>query len=805
MQIFQGKHRPILFSVLIILATISLAYYQFITVDKNFNFTELLFYWSNGNAAVKHNFLTYHQIGLWDNFVGLGYPSMAHLTSQFYPITFIGFFIHDFLFSLKLQVFLHFLLAGCACFYLLKVLKCNTYAATLGAITYVINDYALLVAYRGFLSEILSSVWMPLSIAFLWKALFDKKRVFFILTGIALAMHVISMGLYSLYFTYALLFFLMIYYFLYETVVDKKNVFTVFSEILISGVIISVVFIGISAIKLFPVFEYSKLSVRDYYTLYGSKFWDFSTFDSVKNYLTNFLISSQVVPLRYKLAVFISPIINSLFLLLVFISIFKKSKEVVFFFVVSILSVWAALAKNAPIDLYSLFYHIIPGLKSIAFTWRFLIIANVALPVLASLGLTYVAQKTKNNYVVLFIVFIIALPSAVYVRNYLKFQVRTNSQYETFQKDSRNIFNYQLAKLIHNEKEPVHAESTYILDSKSVQNYSAVAFDFMLVNSPIGGFDLTYQHFPFYVQNENSEFIRKKYKLLYLMNVKYLATSKQFDDYPNNYSKLRFTKNNGNREDGSIYEINKFAPLVGGISFPILLIGKNDFNDFKAFEAKVLMLSKNFDLQKFSIFSSRKEHLSDFSSDELLKFAAIIFTEDQSKNKKIQQLLDLYKKNGGKVLALHFRENNYSDLMIRSDSIMTDKPAKWLGSEDQNRFITFLSTIDKSNIQKNVSVKLKIYTPEYIQIITNTEKNNTPIRIAQTYYPGWKAYLDGKEIPLYMSDGLVTGFIVDKMGKHKIDLKFEPMSFYFGAMVTVLTITSLVGYFLFLKTSKNNS
>src|SRR5258706_11534012 len=128
---FFKKNKDTIFCIIIILVGISLAYYQFITVAKNFNFTELLYFWSFGNASAKHNFLSYHQIGLWDNYNGLGYPLIAHLSSQFYPLTFAFLFIPDFLYSLKLEVFSHFLLAGLSCFYLLRVLKCNKFAAIL--------------------------------------------------------------------------------------------------------------------------------------------------------------------------------------------------------------------------------------------------------------------------------------------------------------------------------------------------------------------------------------------------------------------------------------------------------------------------------------------------------------------------------------------------------------------------------------------------------------------------------------------------------------------------------------------------
>lgn len=66
---------------------------------------------------------------------------------------------------------------------------------------------------------------------------------------------------------------------------------------------------------------------------------------------------------------------------------------------------------------------------------------------------------------------------------------------------------------------------------------------------------------------------------------------------------------------------------------------------------------------------------------------------------------------------------------------------------------------------------------------------------SNTYYPGWKATLNGSKIPVYMADSYVKGVVVDKPGEYQLEMKYQPKSFYVGLILTSL---STLGYFLLL-------
>lgn len=59
--------------------------------------------------------------------------------------------------------------------------------------------------------------------------------------------------------------------------------------------------------------------------------------------------------------------------------------------------------------------------------------------------------------------------------------------------------------------------------------------------------------------------------------------------------------------------------------------------------------------------------------------------------------------------------------------------------------------------------------------------------LTDTFYPGWKAYVDGVETEIYRVDGLVRGVFVDKGGHHVV-FRYLPPSFLWGVLLFSLGI-----------------
>ncbi len=72
-----------------------------------------------------------------------------------------------------------------------------------------------------------------------------------------------------------------------------------------------------------------------------------------------------------------------------------------------------------------------------------------------------------------------------------------------------------------------------------------------------------------------------------------------------------------------------------------------------------------------------------------------------------------------------------------------------------------------------------------------TTEGRTFINFSQNYYPGWKAYIDGKETKDYMVNGLIQGIEVPS-GNHFIEFKFIPVSIIIGAIISALSLLFMI-------------
>ena len=73
--------------------------------------------------------------------------------------------------------------------------------------------------------------------------------------------------------------------------------------------------------------------------------------------------------------------------------------------------------------------------------------------------------------------------------------------------------------------------------------------------------------------------------------------------------------------------------------------------------------------------------------------------------------------------------------------------------------------------------------------------------VSDTYYPGWRAYVDGKETKIYRANLAFRAVEVPK-GKHTVVFKYVPMSFYIGLCLTIIGI--LLCIWLWRRDKKDN-
>lgn len=110
-------------------------------------------------------------------------------------------------------------------------------------------------------------------------------------------------------------------------------------------------------------------------------------------------------------------------------------------------------------------------------------------------------------------------------------------------------------------------------------------------------------------------------------------------------------------------------------------------------------------------------------------------------------------------------------------------PAKTIILEEGLRGQNFNDSNHRSDVQ------VVSYTPNEAKLKTDADGNSL-LFLSDTYYPGWKAYVDGKETKIYRANYAFRAVVVPQ-GHHEVKFFYDPLSFRLGYIVSFLSIALL--------------
>ena len=82
------------------------------------------------------------------------------------------------------------------------------------------------------------------------------------------------------------------------------------------------------------------------------------------------------------------------------------------------------------------------------------------------------------------------------------------------------------------------------------------------------------------------------------------------------------------------------------------------------------------------------------------------------------------------------------------------------------------------------------YEPNRV-VIEATSSRPGFLVLADNYYPGWTAYLDGKKTKLYRANYVLRAVYLDRPGRHLVEFRYIPRSFYLGLLISSITLLAL--------------
>jgi hypothetical protein len=84
------------------------------------------------------------------------------------------------------------------------------------------------------------------------------------------------------------------------------------------------------------------------------------------------------------------------------------------------------------------------------------------------------------------------------------------------------------------------------------------------------------------------------------------------------------------------------------------------------------------------------------------------------------------------------------------------------------------------------TASVKSYSPNEVRVATNSPAAALLV-LSDTYYPGWRALVDGREQPLVRGD-LLFRVVPVPAGQHEVVFRFEPTSIRVGLAITVVAL-----------------
>lgn len=111
---------------------------------------------------------------------------------------------------------------------------------------------------------------------------------------------------------------------------------------------------------------------------------------------------------------------------------------------------------------------------------------------------------------------------------------------------------------------------------------------------------------------------------------------------------------------------------------------------------------------------------------------------------------------------------------------------------DPSKTILLEESVSVPLTENNNSGSLSVVFYEPNKIIINTQSDTDKLFfLSDTYYPGWKAYIDNKETKIYKADYAFRAIVLPG-GNHKVVFKYLPQSFYLGVKLSIISIIILL-------------
>jgi len=692
---------------------------------------------------------------LWNPYIYCGHPFLANpANGVFFPTTLI-YLIVPFTLASNLDTIIQVIITAFGMYFFVKLITQSRYAGLAAAIVFSLSGYYMWRLYMGHIAYLYASALFPWIFYYTEKALISNRVYFLFISGLILGIQILSGAVQLSYYTSL---FLTLYFFMRWFSLSKPLHFNRFIRVFGLYIIIPLVAFGISAIQILPAVEFRSLSPRAMNTY---EFATFMSFDPLHffNYIAPFFALPSI-----RLTPEFGCYIGILSIILAGIGgAFSRHRQYTIPIIIMLFVALTFMFGNYT-PIYYLYYKFLPLLSSFRIPARCLVIFDFLLAILVGFGLQHLCEFGLKKYQRLFAIaglLIISVCIAVAISAYKNFGIiLSNVPLSSTSIGYALLFTF-LGFVILSTFHFVH--NKHIVAALFI---SILFLDLYLVCSPLIH-ELKEKDL---VKAKSFEHFFKSDNSFFRVNIPGFGPA-EFNNpiwsLPNR--SLRF----------HYYNINGCTPLILKEYFDFIYgmadvpkpeghrhsFTKELFYPEKVFSSKILGV-------KYAIAVTP-------SGGQLLTAKEVqphvILVRDVMYTSLIEEQLRILKQsnfNPRKIVLLDESDKNY----VLSNNVIA-------GSSDQDKVI------------------LTNYTPNRLELKSDSP-SSTILLLSELYYPGWKAYVDGKDVPILRADYLLRAVKLNP-GQHSITIVYRPMSLYIGSIITLFTILFFIYLFIRRKYYKN--
>lgn len=680
----------------------------------------------------------------WVKNVGNGFPIMAEgQLGVFYPPHLLLFYFLPTLLAFNLNLFGHFLLAGLTTWLLARrTFKLSSISSALAALVYTLSGFYIVHIQQTNILLVIS--FLPLNL-FLVQNLVSQTKLKWVLSlALVFAMQILAGHIEMFYYCVLISFvFALGWQLVYRTGSWFKNWFLFGMAVILA--------VAISAVQLLSSWELLRYSNRAggvSFEVSASSAWPIKTLSLFINpraydlYQPDLPIAPGQPPLVNVFNIY--GYIGLLPLLLVGLALtqIRRSPKVLILAVMLLGSYLWAIGKDTQI--FALFWQTIPGLKFFRYPIKILFLIELLLAILAGLGLDGLKGKSGRwgrfgGWVGVGVILIVF--ADLYFNN-LRQQPMI---------DGQKWFS-----------PPEIVADLKTNNQKGERFYSIASLDYKVITDRK-------------LQKEFQNLLFPNFNLLFNLPTSRALFATNLQSWQN----LSESQIPGIREN-QLFLPEKLKQVFNleGVAYFIAALPLND-PDWQL--VKSIKLSKTINYYYYKRSSSNQ------LSAQTLPIDTIYLYQNQ---KPVFRY--------GLVYQAQMAKGSVIDLVTNPDFdpgkqvvLEEEPPLRPAGQDFAGQALIANSQLSIVNSR----AEMTRYEDVEVEIKTSSDEPGFLV-LADTYYPGWHAYVEGKEVKIYRAN---YGFRAVEVpsGEHKVEWRYEPTYFRLGLLISVVTLVLVLMGWLF--------